>query len=138
MDARELRIGNLVWSNDGYFDRVEDIITEIEDMRVGTKYTQLPYTPICDIEPIPLTEEWLAKFGFEIREKKYSLNYGGESMKYAFFEKDVKNPFILYFHGRFGFNINEGRKNGDYCIQYIHQLQNLFFALTGVELTLKP
>jgi len=135
MKANELRIGNLIYSSSGGVKYV-----------VGTSYKTIlhsssleSYTYYEDYdsncEPIPLTEEILLKCGFQIRDKKYSLNYGGESMRFAILENDIRNPFILYFHGRFGFNLNEGRKNGDYCIQYVHQLQNLYWCLCGKELT---
>ena len=130
IQPQDLRIGNLV----NYICGEEDfyIIRSINEEYVSLKdnvsFDNVRYD---EIEPIEITEEWLLKFGFIIRDKKYSLNYGGESMKYAVLETNIRNPFFLYFHGRFGFNINEGRKNGDYCIKHIHQLQNLYFALTG-------
>jgi len=142
MKANEFRLGNFIYKfgidyigDNPIVDRDNfeiikvdiDVLKNIEDFN-GT--TDFYYT-----EPIPLTEEILLKCGFQIRDKKYSLNYGGESMRFAILENDIRNPFILYFHGRFGFNLNEGRKNGDYCIEYVNQLQNLYFALTNEELT---
>lgn len=89
-------------------------------------------------KPIPLTEEKLEEFGFVIRDKTWSLNYGGESMRYALLEKYKDNhTFILYFHKRHGkilYNTEEGFRVGDHAIEFVHQLQNLFFYLTGEEL----
>lgn len=136
MKASELRIGNLT----EYF-----IKDNLDERKEWWEVNTLDINDISDIDrlgfelagyrPIPITEECLLKFGFVIRNKHYSLNYGGESMRYAFFDIP-RNKFILYFHGKFGFNCEEGRKNEDYCIVYVHQLQNLYFALTGTELTL--
>lgn len=65
------------------------------------------------IKPIPLTEEWLTKFGFIYR----SLIFG-----YLKFEIEEN---ILY--------LNEvGLK-----IKYIHELQNLYFSLTKEKLDFK-
>lgn len=132
MEAKELRCGNYVYGHMNEICVVEQLGSALNHNLVG-------YREIENIKSygqnsqsgIPLTEEWLLKFGFIIRDKTYSLNYGGESMRYAYIEKP---DFILYFHGRFGFNINEGKKNGDYCINSVHQLQNLYFAKTGKEL----
>jgi hypothetical protein len=83
------------------------------------------YTVDDIFEPIPLTEEWLLKFGFEKKNKsfhKYSKGFCHEG---------------FYCGGKWH-TIVEGRKNnyfykGAWMI-YVHQLQNLYFALTGQEL----
>ena len=68
-------------------------------------------------KPIPLTEQWLIDFGFKKHTTMdiyptYSLN-------------NVNiNDGVVYIVG-FGF-VN--------YIKYVHQLQNLYFALTGIEL----
>lgn len=134
MKANEFRLGNLIYSP------IEKEIVKLVAIEQGNRPITLgkmgtsSFSGFDCLEPIPLTEEWLLKLGFQIRDKKYSLNYGGESMRFAILENDIRNPFILYFHGRFGYNLNEGRKNGDYCIEYVHELQNLYFALTKKEL----
>jgi len=66
------------------------------------------------IKPIPLTEEWLTKFGFKKDD--------------GFFNKDG-----VWLTPDFGLDgINPFKP-----IKYVHQLQNLFFAITGEELTLE-
>jgi hypothetical protein len=72
-------------------------------------------------KPIPLTEEWLRKFGFA----KYDLS------KNEF----VRNSFRVCLSVRDEFVFADW----DFAyvvIQYVHQLQNLYFALTQTELTL--
>jgi len=75
-------------------------------------------------EPIPLTPEILEKAGFVLRQKdEDGIIYGKE--KYT----------IIYTRctpGGFGYFLN-GYHN-DVHLQYLHQLQNLYFALTGEEL----
>jgi hypothetical protein len=66
--------------------------------------------------PILLTEEWLLKFGIE---KMHDGNYWNKKLC---IRKDRNEFYALYEQGRI-------------YIQYVHQLQNLYFALTGEELT---
>ncbi|WP_131828098.1 hypothetical protein [Elizabethkingia anophelis] len=71
--------------------------------------------------PIHLTEEWLVKLGFE---KSDSLsNCTKTTNGYKF---DFAGGEVLY--------LDSVRLKH---IKYVHQLQNLYFALTGEELTIK-
>ncbi|PZU83241.1 MAG: hypothetical protein DI529_12990 [Chryseobacterium sp.] len=79
------------------------------------------------LKPIRLTSEWLSKFGFEESYRsdsriRYDLPDFG---KYDFdLSKDKILEGFLYF--------------GNYIrCQYIHQLQNLHFVLTGKELNIE-
>lgn len=80
-----------------------------------------------DIKPIPLTEEWLLKLGFEFINQNWPLK--------------IKDPYIwktnitLFADGHYYLTI-DGKKIS-YKIEYVHQLQNLYFALTQKELTIK-
>jgi hypothetical protein len=69
-----------------------------------------------ECQPIPLTEEWLEKFGFE-----YS-DLNGDSGLWKI------PPFQIY--GKYNQFIYDYRLD----VNYVHQLQNLYFALTGQEL----
>ena len=108
MKANELRVGNLVYDDD-------DIIeVEAYQLYILTDY----------FEPIPLTEEWLERSGFseEIKEVNHS-------------------DFWVYKKGDLTFNSNHGwwymNQPLRHYPKYVHQIQNLYFALTGEELTLK-
>jgi hypothetical protein len=78
---------------------------------------------ISNLKPIPITEKWLLKFGF----KKDVYNCD----KTFYFEKDGIR--INNYDGFFLNNPNEqvGKR---LFIQHVHQLQNLYHALTGEEL----
>jgi hypothetical protein len=68
------------------------------------------------IEPIPLTEDILIKFGF----KRFSLN------------KFSIGSFFIHFEG----NLIMCMKSG-VLLTTVHQFQNLYFALTKQELGIK-
>jgi hypothetical protein len=68
--------------------------------------------------PIPITQEWLVKFGF----KEYGKCYYKDEL---YLKKIDFQPI--------------GEEETDiifYKLEYVHQLQNLYFALTNEELTL--
>ena len=96
MEEKELRIGNYV--------NIEGEIFKVD--------LQELYYNSSLMNPIPLTEEWLIKLGFE---KAYETCY-----QYKDFI--LNDKFIMM--------------DIDITIQlkYVHQLQNLYFALIGEEL----
>jgi hypothetical protein len=110
MKANELRIGN----------HVQFIITK-EPMRVLKIQPQSDFLDM--IEPIPLTKEWLLKFGLE-----YDKNEGQIFLqKYIFYIRDD--------HEEDGWDIYENVNDSFITtVEYVHQLQNLYFALTGTEI----
>jgi hypothetical protein len=122
MKAQELRIGNLVY---GVSDRIEQIV-QISGTKVTTDLVKISAPmeiELTDISPIELTEEWLLKFGFEER-------LGGRFFKHSWFYLDPECAGVSgwYFRSIDAFKAKT---------QYVHQLQNLYFALTGEELTIK-
>ena len=76
------------------------------------------------IQPIPLTEEILLKFGFEKQHNEDDFDY--------WFKKGFCDDILWEHSEGFCHSLNYG---GD--IKYVHQLQNLYFSLTGEELTFK-
>jgi hypothetical protein len=93
--------------------------------------------------PVPLTEEWLLKFGFALCpackdfERLKMPYYAKEGVLLFFNEHRTTYELSDYYIG-FG-----EMRGGEYSavafrwIEYVHQLQNLYFALTGEELTIK-
>lgn len=126
MKASELRIGNYV--NYGS-DIVDSVVSINYNMVHLSQYSALDYD---DIQPIPLTEEWLEKFGFEFQEHESPIGM----MLYTNSDWDF---CILKEFGTFSYAESQGE---DYeyfdvkCLRTVHQLQNLYFALTGEELIL--
>ena len=112
MKANELRIGNLILLdgvNELYLDGIGE--DEVHSSEGG-------YLEVERIEGIPLTEEWLLKFGF------IKCLPGGSLF--------MLDGFSVYVFGSEG--MYEGRNH--IKIEYVHQLQNLYFALMDDELTL--
>jgi hypothetical protein len=109
MEAKELRIGNLIWFNDAPTLKghcaVSDVSDEIIRTTGGDAY-------IDECEPITLTEEWAIKFGFEcLLEMAMDIS---QCSKY-----DITIT------------------TNDLSKMFVHDLQNLYFALTNEELTIK-
>jgi len=131
MKIEQLRIGNWVW--DDYSG--EMIVKEIEKGNNEHDFVGLckgwsnvigKYN-VAMIQPIFITEEWLKKLGFtDVR--KYNPNAGYE----------IKIPggcLRSYWNGRI-LICSHDDTIGFYC-EYVHQLQNLYFALTQEELKIK-
>lgn len=126
MRVEELRIGNLLRDK---FSKTELKVIELTEENIITYVIDRSMFPLKDgwgIEPIPLTEEWLLKFGFEAQEesfhlKDFSIELIGDDGRWCAYIYDeyhaIECPLSL--------------------IKHVHQLQNLYFALTGEELTLK-
>jgi hypothetical protein len=123
MNVKELRIGNYAKNIFGII-RIEEIPLKSNPL----------YNPGA-IDPLPLTEDMLIKAGFELLRKSVSMNVGGELFNYAQLrDGDGGRGFVLWNAGQYGWTIDSVRKPHTWCIQYVHQLQNLYFALMGTEL----
>ena len=119
MEIRELRIGNYVFDIDG------DVLQVGEILDIGVKFKKTSLASRYEkINPIPLTEEILLKFGFEKQHNEDDFDY--------WFKKGFCDDILWEHSDGFCHSLNYG---GD--IKYVHQLQNLYFALTGEELTFK-
>ena len=113
MEARELRIGN--WAR--YVKGVA--FYGGDETEVG--YRDLENSEI--FEPIPLTEEWLLKFGFE----NVSLGEWRKGLILIDNEYADKGEWSVM--------------EADHCLsvdmKHVHKLQNLYYALTSEELLIQ-
>jgi hypothetical protein len=112
--ASELRIGNRIYYE--YFDietrewkqkPINVTYREIYILLNGGKIEKFVY------QPIPTTEAWLFKFGF----KRSSFGW-------------IKSGMNLTP----GFTLGFSSKRRSIDLKFVHQVQNLYFALTGEEL----
>ncbi len=130
MDVRELRIGNLVKYG---VHNVPIKSINVSYDNEATVYVKLNEKlnhyclSINEIEPIPITEEWLLRFGFtKISQHTDGFYLNVNGCKIAGLKLDGES--VKLWLNMFGTSIVND-------IIYIHQLQNLYFALTGKELT---
>jgi len=135
MRVEELRIGNWVYYVNEY--------AKFEELRVSSLHSDNTLRLKKDgesigcfraksliIKPIPLSDEWFDKFGFEeIAPSQWRLN---KILIIELFDEDL--PAVKYVVGV------QDQSNERMMIlptdnfKYVHQLQNIHFALTGKEL----
>ena len=125
MKASELRIGNIVeWWSDGNRKMWMEVsppgINSLSKGRV-------------DYRPIPLTEEWLLKFGWN------KVNIGAGDIEFELTRSSGIFKFGYSSSSLYKYYVRDGGSYhfiaGD--LHYVHTFQNLYFALTGEELIIK-
>jgi len=108
MKVNELRIGNVVLEETMSYAglKVKQITVAIRDLSNHD-----------NLRPIPLTEDWLIKFGFK------------------------KQTTMYYRKGNYEFELEKGFIDDGMAvintynpIRYVHSLQNLYYTITGDEL----
>ena len=111
MKASELRIGNLIYNG-------------IDSVMSVNKHTIFLFdesgSELGEFKPIKLTPEWLEE----------RTNFSAEEYSNTYYLYGVA-LYILHdeiYYTQAGIEIR---------IRYVHKLQNLFFALTDMELTIK-
>lgn len=122
MESKELRIGNLTYYtvHDNMDERKswnEVNTIDAEDLLAISKGAE-------GYSPIPLTEEWLLRMGF------YKVNH---IHGYSFYSTKAKrgeiDPHISIYERR-----TEVRGSSvNHCL-FVHQVQNLYYCITGKEL----
>lgn len=124
--ANELRIGSWV-NHNGKPMKVLSVESDIDNnalpvMENGRDFYRMSFDTDGDLQPIPLTPEILEKCGFELKKS---------------------DNWTEYRLGIIGFDFNHSRLSGCHIggeeyhyieVSYLHQLQNLYFAITGREL----
>jgi hypothetical protein len=134
MKTNELRIGNYLNGKQGPV-----MVTEIRtnnSVKIQDNTSSF-YVGIC-LTPIKLNEEWLFNFGF----KDIGLNMSGsnwlvkeqkgiwrQAIRIAYNERSEEWSLTLECVSPPTLSIA--------TLKYVHQLQNLYFALTGNELNCK-
>ena len=131
MKTSELRIGNII-----NYEATTHIVKGIKEDIVYSYWHKddrrldLFGSHISEHKPIKITEEWLLKLGFN--KCNYKTVYHAPNSTIFLLNgravKHYKRQDVEYFR-----MVRE-----DVNIKYIHELQNLVFALTGVELTAEP
>lgn len=117
MEAKELMQGNYVL----FHLKGEDNVITVTDITKGyigcDEATLLAFKYI---QPIPLTEDWLLKFGFV----PLIQGTGFNTTEIVIFNPSDDQPYYKFIYAKWTVRI-----------YYVHQLQNLYFALTQTHLT---
>jgi len=127
MEAKDLRIGNLIQLTEDWYKEHPNlyntqkviIVNDISAEHLADDIYYIAGYNTEDVEGIPLTEEWLEKLGFEKDAKGFWFVMG------QFYE--IRKIFNTFSY--------QGNLNYE-PIKYVHQLQNMFYAMTGAELVL--
>lgn len=139
MEANELRIGNVIQCALNESLRLPDGVPHVVSaiLPFGEVIVDLSPTsqtttkcPIKHCSGIPLTPEWLERAAFEKnkidRSTYYELSFG--------------NSKLMWYDNRLCYGVL-GVSQYEFVdvlnIKHVHQLQNLYFALTGTELEFK-
>jgi len=122
INPKELRIGNLIYYSGGLilFERdikqVQSIVRNTDELSHLIGFDDIRLEKLSYFHAIPLTPENLKKCGVQ------------DEYRIAYHEKlsVTESGYIVYSNRRILTNL-------EFC-KHIHQLQNLYFALTGEEL----
>ena len=122
----ELRLNNLVMVN--YKTDLLSKVTWIQEGSINVIFDRQPdlvngiVCSVNDLISIPLTEEWLIKFGFK------KTWFGYENISTGIEIEPLEN-------GDYTICINANEYHIGENFKYVHQLQNIYFALTNRELS---
>jgi hypothetical protein len=120
--AHDLMLGNLLKYVNG--ENIFKVIGIHEFGIDSEDEIETTYMEYENFEPIPLTEEWLVRFGFE------NCINGWWSENELFNVKFIDNDIEIYLSG----------SDNDLAykkIKYVHQIQNLYYIIIGEHLTIK-
>lgn len=119
IQPNEIRLGNII--------KIRGIVTELDYRTLGKLFKNSNADDLNHLEGIGLTPEILEKSGFKNsnpldRDNRFYCHPNfqleiGYITNDEFYQSDVNKDIIT--------------------IKYVHQLQNLYFALTGKELDIK-
>lgn len=124
MEATELRLNNFVI----YEDEIVPVIgMENNDNGLLVKIDSNNVTDYRNLKPIALTAEWFQRLGFK-EAYRSSTRVRFELPNYCRYDFDLSSNKILQGFLFFGNYIK--------C-NHLHQLQNIYFTLTGEELKIE-
>lgn len=137
IDIRTLRIGNIL-AYMGKLVHVTLLSMDIDDEYQETigfcelgkdtdEKSDWNRALYLDLKPIPLTPEWLERCGFALTEDEEGVQF------YS------REDCLIYFQAEAGSDkFEQVNPLLAYKLMYVHQLQNLYFSLCGIELQINP
>lgn len=142
----ELRIGNYVHEKGG--EGLDETVVTLNTFKNWGQYNLEEW-----LDPIPLSEVWLERLGFDWVENESYCNGKQWTLQVSKkYEGETEiNKDGTWFDGIGDYSWMPGSTKpktmvvssvcrGNYVcnsVAYVHQLQNLYYALTGKELTIK-
>ena len=144
LEVKDLRIGNLIsWKS------LPNEVDEVKDLRTAKLKTPIiNNVSIKDVEPIPLTEDWLIKSNLEKRrvqetdEDRFNRMKGIKINSIPYNEYSIRNDFDIYCYMDQSGNCliyGECHIGKDFFIikcDKVYEFQNIFKVLANKELTI--
>lgn len=129
MKASELRIGNLLNFSNGIQPDKEIVVGRrfFSSAAIEKEDGDFEITPYY--RAIQLTDEWLLKLDFK---KARTFD---DNTRYIIGVNPVTKDWMMYLTWLDNYEF-PFYTNGHHKIKYVHQLQNLYYALTGEELNI--
>lgn len=119
IQANELRIGNWIQDEYGKYWQVQELCQLKGDELTLNNSVGATYRSMSGI---PLTPEILEKCGFEYDKHTYSLGS-------FWLSEGEHGNWVVWLHG-----LSNGVTT---TVQYVHELQNLFYCIKSSELEIK-
>ncbi|MGL4367412.1 MAG: hypothetical protein ACRCX5_14325 [Bacteroidales bacterium] len=133
MNLNELRLGNYVYGIDPNNKECGMVICKVQCIYMDGAELSGIEVPLCAeyIEPIELTSDILVKCGFKSNYAEDPQLYGNKATvryynkRFELYKKALRSTFEFY---TYYITVR---------LEYLHQLQNLYFAINGKELEVK-
>jgi hypothetical protein len=133
--ASDLRIGNLVYDEFNHVFKIKTLFplsARLCNVRKGARCFGKG-TPFKLINPIPITEKWLLKLGLLQDQDGILFSLSDEIHEKCKGDIGLHCP-SFFFNKRLNRWMDCQTR---VCVDYIHQVQNLIYCLTGEELNIE-
>jgi hypothetical protein len=127
--AKDYRIGNYV-QYDGRVFQIETIALLYPTL--NTNEFGIGVVDWNNLKPIPITEEWLLQNGFD-----YFTSFDGDGCEFYNYKLKCVCVFNSEYSDKWNVIITDNEWQQfqlEYNIEYVHEIQNLFYALTKEEI----
>lgn len=134
LKAAEMRVWNWIFFDRDYCQVVEIYSYGGVRLQYKNKGRTLSAVDLSEISPIPLSEDILLKAGFVKKDWRdgsaYSVFIGPAKSRFLILTKMTKNSLLVLM----------SETNNETVLSelwYVHQLQNLYHSLKGIELNIE-
>ncbi len=119
----DLRLGNWVMYDNRYFQisMIADVFPELNTTEFG-----IGVVDYNNISAIPLSEEVLLRSGFHKCEKHENF--------YQIILNDWTKIYVAFHEKQYAVELSISKHSFCPKVNYLHQLQNLYYTLTGEEM----